>query len=198
MIHDTRNARNGSVMFAGCQEQFSVTGTVERERDWGRPRLRWFEQFLQPHSGSDGPVPRKEDYHLVAALYITSLVQNAFADGVCVSGRLEFCLCPQTAGVMQRCKIIPWRRLLRPSSEAQLHVLWNTKIYYHAHNNLLFIPVLRHTNLVPYIPKQCINMRFNIISPFTPRSLEWSLSFRSLVLSCCFVAAWPHCWGTNT
>lgn len=53
-------------------------------------------------------------------------------------------------------------------------ILWNQIVYYKSCNTPPVVPILSHTNQVHSFPPCDLKIHFNIILPFTPRTLELS------------------------
>ena len=62
-------------------------------------------------------------------------------------------------------------------------LLWNTKPYYCAYESPLLDAVMTQINRSHFLKQRFLKDQFNIILPFTPRSLRCALSFRISVLS---------------
>jgi hypothetical protein len=56
-------------------------------------------------------------------------------------------------------------------------LLWDIKVQYRIHKSLQVAPVTKQMNTV-HVLNPIFKINFYIIIPSTPRSLEWSLTFR--------------------
>jgi len=54
----------------------------------------------------------------------------------------------------------------------------NPKVYYRVHTQLSLVPILSQMHTVHILPTYFSKIHSNIILPSTPKSFEWSLSFR--------------------
>jgi hypothetical protein len=70
-----------------------------------------------------------------------------------------------------------WEANKFSASQEIPHILWKLKVHYRIHNSPPPVPILRQIDSVhAFIPFPKINYKINL--PSTPRSFNWSPSFR--------------------
>jgi hypothetical protein len=108
------------------------------------------------------------------------------------SPKLTFCIphfCVQ---------LTPWSRVLleklrvRSASQEIPRILWNPKVHHRVHKSPPRIPIVSQMNPV-HIPKPCFpKMHLNVVLPSTPRSSQWSPSFRPPNQNVVYTPHLPH------